>query len=204
MYEARNKSITLLLRFIWVLTIPAGIIGRWSIFTTVLFLLLSIILTIVCMINMKRQKYGNICLGLCGQYSALLFLMLAYKLLYWQFAISAWYLVLGLVVFALIDALVLWKFIKNNKEIKKSKPVKSALSIGGFSFLIVVLIKNYLNRLDLDNQYGIYIVIMAGCSLVIATLFSFSIRHFALSDDRVLFRVETEAQSQESLSTSKT
>ena len=186
MCEKRNNSICLYLGIIWILTLLGGLLGRWNSVTAPLLVVISAILTIACIISMNNKKQCNIHLGICSQYLQILFLISAYKMLYWQFTIPAWHLFGGIVVFILLNLFVVWKFVKNNKETKEVKSV-NAWATGGVGFLIATIFTRYIRGFNLENPNVVASLIIAGSLIAFALLMSLGVRYLVLEDDRVLF-----------------
>jgi len=191
MNKKRNKAIFGLICFIWILTFLAGFLGRWNNITFVLFPVITVVLTIFCIVNIIKKRYCNVCLGICQLYFSLIGLILVYKIFYWQFKISAWYLVGGVFVLVIFDLFELRKFIKNNKEAKKMKDASLWIMM-----LLVLLITSvlwlYIKRTFPANQLGASGT-LGIISLIILIIFPFSavgMCHLVLDDSKMLYPVK--------------
>jgi hypothetical protein len=131
---------------------------------------------------MTNKKYGNICLDICGQYFSVLCLLSAYKVAYWQFGISFWWLVTAYIILILIDMLILWRFLKSGKNIKKKKSVYP-LAVALLVYPIVIVLGKYLKAL---NSNDIAVAVMSMCLIVLATMMTISVRHLVLDDTTLL------------------
>ena len=186
-WTQRKKSIYAGFCFIWVLTLLAGFMGRWSHVTMVLLPICSLALTVISVKNIISKTHGNICLGIGQLYCSLIFLMLSYKILYWQFVTSAWYLVGGIAVLALFDWFVLRKFIKNDKKIKETK--KAHLLI----FYLLIFLFTFIPYVYIKETFPSIVIGPNGVlSVVVGIAFAFissaaGICNLVLEDDKLLY-----------------
>jgi len=188
----RQKTIFLTLGFVWVLTLLSGLLGIWKQVTGPLLISISTMLTVFCITSLKRKRYCNKCVGSSFLYCGYLCLFSAYKIGYWHFAMSVWWLVYLTITYVLISLLSLWLFIKNGKQAnrtgktsKKSTLSFSALGISLAIYPVIILIRNSMR----DNSVGndIAIPILMTCLLVFLVPYSFGIRYFLIDDSELLY-----------------
>ena len=189
MINTRNKQIRIFLYFVWILTILIGLLESYynDNVAAMIFSALAVILTVFCVANMIKTKYGNICLGICQLYLSLIGLTFLIKALYWKFAISLWYLVIGIIIIVLFDLFVVWRFFKKNKEIKETKIVHARIVLG-LMFLISIILPVYINETFPSNPISILEVfcILYGIVLIFASSAA-GVRNLVLEDDRILY-----------------
>jgi len=192
-YKKRNEIIAIILVFIWIFTLVGGFIGRWRIMTAPMLTIMTVFLTVFCVKNIKSRENCNICLGICSTYYSFLCLLCAYKLLYWQFAISAWYLIVGIAVWVLISLFILWIFIQNDKEIKKTKAV-GAWTVGGFAFLFSTMLARSFRELNLEDPNQLAVPIVAICLALLGLSMALGIRYLVLDDDKMLYSTKLDGE----------
>ena len=175
-YIIHKRGIILSLIFVWILTLVSGMIGIWKYITAPLLISISALLTICCVISIVKNRHCTVSLGICSIYLGHLCLIAAFKIGYWQFAISYWWLIGAIVFNILISLLVVLRFIKKGKQIKKSHKKKiisfTALGIAVTTYPIVSALGRFMKQNNVGNDVAVPIVMICLSLFALATPFT--------------------------------
>ena len=184
-YEIRNKSIIFILVFIWIFSVITGLCGIWKHVTAPLLISVSALLTTYCIISIFKKYHCNVCLGICSIYFGYLCLIATFKIGYWQFAISYWWVILALISNTLISLLILRNFLKTGKQIPKSMGRKLSFSAIEFAPMGYLIARALINPLKANNTGNdIFVCIIMTFLSLFALVASSGVRYLVL-DDRV-------------------
>lgn len=189
MYKRIRNGVLALLCWIWGVTFGISFFGIWSSIILKIFMPISGLITIWCLTNLIRKRYIYLSLGVCSAYLGIISLIGSYKLAYFQYEISAWCLLVAILMYIIILLLILYLHNKHNKNVSvKKKNSKNSISIIGiamFSISIVKLLVQYLKSKIYGDPNVIAVPITITLLLLCALFVSFGFRYIIMDDSEL-------------------
>jgi uncharacterized membrane protein (UPF0136 family) len=186
-YVTRNKMIMLFLIFIWIFTLISGMLGIWKQVTAPLLISVSILLTSCCVASILKKRHCNLFLGICMLYFGYLCLLATFKIGYYQFSISYWWLVGAVTFNTVISLIVVQNFVKKGKEMPKLSNKKvvpfSAFAVALVAYPIAIAISRFAKQSNVGNDVAVPVIMI--CLLLFALVTPFTARCLVLDDSKM-------------------